>query len=94
MKIDVKKIDGSIEEYIEIGCHARDGRVNDIVRFVENLDGNISGTKGGKRYSIPVSEIFYIEIQCHCSLDRYCKDSLGVALDACGGRIPFGNIFR
>ena len=61
MKIDVKKIDGSIEEYIEIGCHARDGRVNDIVRFVENLDGNISGTKGGKRYAIPVSEIFYIE---------------------------------
>ena len=61
MNINVKKISGSEEEYIEIGCHVRDGRVNDIVRFVENLDGTVSGTKDDKIYRIPISEIFYIE---------------------------------
>ena len=61
MNINVKKIGGSEEEYIEIGCHVRDGRVDDIVRFVESLDGNIGGMKGDKRYAVPVTEIFYIE---------------------------------
>ena len=61
MEITVKKIDDSQEEYIEIGCHVRDGRINDIVRFVENLDGSISGMKDEKKYAIPVSGIFYIE---------------------------------
>jgi len=61
MDINVKKIGETEEEYIEIGCHVRDGRINDIVRFVENLEGNISGTKGEKKYAIPVTEIFYIE---------------------------------
>ena len=40
MDINVKKIGETEEEYIEIGCHVRDGRINDIVRFVENLEGN------------------------------------------------------
>ena len=57
MEITVKKIGAEQKEYIEIGCHVRDGRINDIVRFVENLDGNISGTKGEKKYAIPVTEI-------------------------------------
>ena len=61
MNIKVKKIGESEEEYIEIGCHVRDGRVNDIVRFVENLDGSVSGTKDDKKYAVPVAEIFYIE---------------------------------
>ena len=70
MDINVKKIGETEEEYIEIGCWrvnervneiVRDGRINDIVRFVENLEGNISGTKGEKKYAIPVTEIFYIE---------------------------------
>ena len=61
MNINVKKIDNTLEEYIEIGCYVRDGRIDDIVRFVENLDGNISGTKDDKRYAIPVAGIFYIE---------------------------------
>lgn len=61
MNINVKKIGENEEEYIEIGCHVRDGRIDDIVRFVENLDGNIGGIKGDKRYAIPVSGIFYIE---------------------------------
>lgn len=61
MNINVKKIGESEEEYIEIGCHVRDGRVNDIVRFVENLDGSVSGTKDDKKYAIPIAGIFYIE---------------------------------
>ena len=61
MNISIKKIDKNLEEYIEIGCHVRDGRIDDIIWFVKGLGGSVSGVKEEKRYEIPVSEIFYIE---------------------------------
>ena len=61
MNIHVKKIDKNLEEYIEIGCHVHDGRIDDIIRFVKGIGGSVSGVKDEKRYEIPVSEIFYIE---------------------------------
>jgi len=61
MEIKIKKIDGSEQEYIEIGCHRENEKVDEIVRFVRNLDGSISGSIDDKKYEIPVSDIFYIE---------------------------------
>ena len=61
MKIDVKKIDGSIEEYIEIGCYKVDGRVQDIVRFVKSRQGSIDAVKDEQHYQLPITDIFYLE---------------------------------
>ncbi|MBP5261235.1 MAG: LytTR family transcriptional regulator DNA-binding domain-containing protein [Clostridiales bacterium] len=61
MEIKIRKIGGSEQEYIEIGCHRENEKVDEIVRFVRNLDGSISGSIGDKKYEIPVSDIFYIE---------------------------------
>ena len=75
MNINVKTIDGHEEEYIEIGCHERTGKVNDIIRFVKSLDGSISGSKDDKRYEIPVTDIFYIESVDNRTFIYSSKDS-------------------
>lgn len=61
MEIRIKKIDGEIQEYIEIGCREEGSKVKAIVRFVKGLDGSVSGSKGDKIYEIPIVDIFYIE---------------------------------
>ena len=35
MKITVKKIGETEKEYIEIGCHKKDERINEIVRLLK-----------------------------------------------------------
>lgn len=61
MDIRIRKIDQSEKEYLEIGCREKDARVYEIIRFVKNLSGNVSGSEGDKQYEIPVVDIFYIE---------------------------------
>ena len=61
MEIRVKKIDGEIREYVEIGCREEGSKVRAIVRCVKGLDGSVSGSKGDKIYEIPIVDIFYIE---------------------------------
>ena len=61
MDIKVKTIDGSDREYIEIGCHRVNERVNEIVRFIKLRQGSIEVTREEKIYQIPVQDILYIE---------------------------------
>ncbi len=61
MDINVKHVDVSEREYVEIGCHEQDRRVNEIIRFVKGLDGSVAGVREGKQYEIPVVDIMYFE---------------------------------
>ena len=55
MEINIRNIEPSQKEYIEIGCHAEDARVKSIVRFVKGLDGSVSGSKGEHIYEVTSS---------------------------------------
>ena len=61
MDIKVKMILDEETEYIEIGCHKKDERVNEIVRFVKLHQGSVEAVKEEKTYQIPLSDIYYIE---------------------------------
>ena len=52
MEIKVKEILSEETEYIEIGCHRRDSRVEEIIRFVKLHQGTIEATKQEKQYHI------------------------------------------
>lgn len=61
MEIKVKEIQNDETEYIEIGCHKRDSKVEEIIRFVRLHQGSIEAVREDKLYQIPLSEIYYIE---------------------------------
>ncbi len=61
MDIRIQKIDETGTEYVEIGCHKVDGRVQDIVRFVKNRQGSIDAVKEDKHYQLPITDIYYFE---------------------------------
>jgi DNA-binding LytR/AlgR family response regulator len=61
MDIRIQKIDETKNEYIEIGCHKTDGRVQDIVRFVKARQGSIDAVREEKHYQLPITDIYYIE---------------------------------
>ena len=61
MEITVKKIGESDKEYIEIGCHKKDERIDEIIRFIRSREGILKGTKEDRQYSIALPDILYIE---------------------------------
>ena len=61
MDITVKKIGETEKEYIEIGCHKKDERIDEIVRFIRSREGILKGTKEDRQYSIALPDILYIE---------------------------------
>lgn len=61
MKLEIKTISEKETEYIEIGCHKIDNRVNEIVQFVKQRQGSIDAFKDEKMYKILIADILYIE---------------------------------
>ena len=61
MEITVKKIGEAEKEYIEIGCHRKDERIDEIIRFIRSREGILKGTKEERQYSIALPDILYIE---------------------------------
>ena len=61
MEITVKKIGEAEKEYIEIGCHKKDERIDEIIRFIRSREGILKGTKEDRQYSIALPDILYIE---------------------------------
>ena len=61
MEINIRNIEPSQKEYIEIGCHKVTDRINDIVRFVKLRQGSIDAFREDRQYQIPVSDILYVE---------------------------------
>ena len=61
MDIEVITIGKDKKEYIKIGCHRVDSRIDEIVRFIESREGRIEGKDGDSQVSILVMDIFYAE---------------------------------
>ena len=61
MQIRVKIIQNKETEYIEIGCHRHNKRVDEIIRSVKLHQGSVDAYSGESLYQIPLSDIYYIE---------------------------------
>ncbi|MBR4992725.1 MAG: LytTR family transcriptional regulator [Lachnospiraceae bacterium] len=61
MDVEVQVIDSSEKEYVKIGCHKVDERINEITQFVKSRQGNFLVKKDGEQYRIPITEVFYVE---------------------------------
>ena len=78
MEITVKKIGETEKEYIEIGCHRKDERIDEIVRFIRSREGILKGTKEDRQYSIALPDILYIEavdVKTFIYLENDCYES-------------------
>ena len=78
MEISIKKIGEAEKEYIEIGCHRKDERVDEIVRFIRSREGILKGTKDDRQYSIALPDILYIEAvdeKTFIYLEKDCYES-------------------
>ena len=78
MEITVKKIGESEKEYIEIGCHRKDERVYEIIRFIRSREGILKGTKEDRQYSLALPDILYIEAvdeKTFIYLEKDCYES-------------------
>ena len=78
MEIKLKKIGRDQAEYIEIGCHRRDERVNEIVRLLKLHQGSVDVFREEKQYQIPLTDIYYIEAveeRTFLYLEKECYES-------------------
>lgn len=78
MDITVKKIGETEKEYIEIGCHKKDERIDEIIRFIRSREGILKGTKEDRQYSIALPDILYIEAvdeKTFIYLEKDCYES-------------------
>ena len=65
MDIRVLKIAQNEPEEIEIRCHEVTEQIKEIVTFVKNRRGQLTGIIEGKKYEIPVTDVYYIEAVDH-----------------------------
>jgi DNA-binding LytR/AlgR family response regulator len=78
MELKIRKIKEEETEYIEIGCHKRDDRINEIVRLVKMHHGSVEAYQEDTQYQIPLSEIYYIEAvdeKTFIYLEKECYES-------------------
>ena len=78
MQIRVKIIQNKETEYIEIGCHRHDERVDEIIQSVKLHQGSVDAYSGESLYQIPLSDIYYIEAvddRTYLYLENECYES-------------------
>ena len=78
MDIKIKLIQEPETEYIEIGCHKRDEKVNELVKLLKLHQGSIEGFKEEKQYRIALSDLYYIEAvdeKTFLYLEKDCYES-------------------
>lgn len=61
MEVKLLKIAKEQPEQVEIHCHEVTEEVREIVTFIKNRQGQLTGVQEGKQYEIPVPDICYIE---------------------------------
>ena len=61
MKLEVRKIPENEPEMMEIRYHWITDEVREIVSFVRSRQGQISAMQDGKRFEVPVADLFYAE---------------------------------
>lgn len=61
MIINIFQIKKDENERLEIYCHEISNEITEIVRFVNSMQGQLTGIIEGAQYELPVSDVFYIE---------------------------------
>ena len=61
MKLEVRKIPVTEPEMVEIRYHWITDEVQEIISFVKSRQGQLSALQDGKRYEVPVADLFYAE---------------------------------
>lgn len=78
MDIRIRTIREEEKEYIIIGCHKRDERINEIVRLVKLHQGSVEAFREEQQYQIALSDIYYIEAvddKIFLYLEKDCYES-------------------
>ena len=61
MKLETRKIPESEPEMVEIRYHWITDEIQEIISFVKSRQGQLSATRDGKRFEVPVVDLFYAE---------------------------------
>ena len=61
MKLEIRKVPEQEPEMMEIRYHWMTDEVQEIVSFVKSRRGQLSATRDGKRFEVPVMDLFYAE---------------------------------
>ena len=61
MKLETRKIPESEPETVEIRYHWMTDQIREIVFFIKSRQGQLSATRGGRRFEVPVMDLFYAE---------------------------------
>ena len=61
MKLEARKIPESEPETVEVRYHWITDEIQEIISFVKSRQGQLSAVREGKRYEVPVVDLFYAE---------------------------------
>ena len=61
MKLEIRKVPEQEPEMMEIRYHWMTDEVQEIVSCVKSRRGQLSATRDGKRFEVPVMDLFYAE---------------------------------
>ena len=61
MKLEIRKIPENEPEMVEIRYHWITDEIQEIVSFVKSRQGQLSATRDGQRFKVPVMDLFYAE---------------------------------
>ena len=61
MELETRKIPESEPETVEIRYHWMTDQIREIVFFIKSRQGQLSATRGGRRFEVPVMDLFYAE---------------------------------
>lgn len=61
MKLETRKIPENEPEMVEIRYHWITDEIQEIISFVKSRQGQLSAVREGKRYEVPVVDLFYAE---------------------------------
>ena len=61
MKLETRKIPENEPEIVEIRYHWITDEIQEIVSFIKSRQGQLSATREGKRFEVPVVDLFYAE---------------------------------
>ncbi len=61
MKLETRKIPESEPETVEIRYHWITDEIQEIISFVKSRQGQLSALQDGKRFEVPVVDLFYAE---------------------------------
>ncbi|MBQ9252904.1 MAG: LytTR family transcriptional regulator DNA-binding domain-containing protein [Clostridia bacterium] len=61
MKLEVRKVPESEPEMVEIRYHWITDEVQELISFVKSRQGQLTASRDGQRFEIPVMDLFYAE---------------------------------